>query len=284
MTLGVTGARERTWRYKSLECDWQSFETFFRPPNRGAMHNSYRKEVKNNMNISKTITGIVSTIALMAVAATAAMAQQQTFASATGGGPGVSTVFTYTGGPGGQFTTSAGAMFQGTFLPTFATNAPATLVFTGFSVSGVATGTGTTTDPYRQGLSGGTFTLDSGGTNLLQGRFADGNLLTSVSNSTTAGIITNSVNNVTYTGGTYFGLSGLNNPGSFSISMTSVAPPPSISGGYLTGFTAGGTSTFSAQTPSTVPEPATVVPFMLGGLGLLGLIVRKTRRTSSAAA
>jgi len=27
-----------------------------------------------------------------------------------------------------------------------------------------------------------------------------------------------------------------------------------------------------------------VVPFMLGGLGLLGLIVRKTRRTSSAAA
>ena len=283
MTLGVTGAREQTWRYKPLECDWQSFETFFRPPNRGAMHNSYRKEVKNNMNISKTITGIVSTIALMAVAATAAMAQQQTFASATGGGSGASTVFTYTGGASGQFTTTAGSQFLGTFLPTFAINAPATLVFTGFSASGVAGGSGTTLDPYTQGLTGGTFTLDQGGTNLLTGSFMGGNILTAVTNSTTASI-TNSVNNVTYTGGTYFGLSGLNNPGSFSISMTSVAPPPSISGGYLTGFTAGGTSTFSAQTPSTVPEPATVVPFMLGGLGLFGLIVRKTRRTSRAAA
>ena len=110
-----------------------------------------------------------------------------------------------------------------------------------------------------------------------------GNILTAVTNSTTASI-TNSVNNVTYTGGTYYAASGLTNPGSFSISMTSVTPGPSVSGGYLTGFTAGGTSTFSAQAPSTVPEPATVVPFMLGGLGLFGLIVRKTRRTSSAAA
>ena len=38
-----------------------------------------------------------------------------------------------------------------------------------------------------------------------------------------------------------------------------------------------------APAPST-PEPATVVPFALGGLGLLGLIARKTRRTSGAAA
>lgn len=33
-----------------------------------------------------------------------------------------------------------------------------------------------------------------------------------------------------------------------------------------------------------VPEPASLVPFALGGLGLLGLIARKTRRTSGAAA
>ena len=32
------------------------------------------------------------------------------------------------------------------------------------------------------------------------------------------------------------------------------------------------------------PEPATVIPFALGGLGLLGLIVRKTRRAGGAAA
>ena len=36
--------------------------------------------------------------------------------------------------------------------------------------------------------------------------------------------------------------------------------------------------------PTAVPEPASVIPFALGGLGLLGLIVRKTRRTSGAAA
>ena len=35
---------------------------------------------------------------------------------------------------------------------------------------------------------------------------------------------------------------------------------------------------------AAVPEPASVIPFALGGLGLLGLIVRKTRRTSGAAA
>jgi len=238
---------------------------------------------ENTMNIKKAIGCILGSLALFAAVAAPSMAQQETFASATGGGSGASTVFTYTGGSTGAFTTTAGALFQGTFVPTFASSAPDTLTFSGFSVSGLATGTGTGADPFKQGLGAGGFTLlDSSSNVLLQGTFTGGNILSAVNSSTTASI-TNTVNNVTYTGGSYFLASTLSNPGSFSISMTSVAPAPTIGAdGYLTRFTAGGTSTFSATT-TTVPEPATVVPFMLGGLGLFGLIVRKTRRTSSAA-
>ena len=240
------------------------------------------------MNINKAIAPILATIALGVIAmvpSIAAPGDQATFASATGGGAGVSTVFTYTGGSGGAFTTTVGSIFQGTFLTTLATDSPATLSFTGFSTSGTATGTGSTLDPFRQGLGAGTFTLNKGATLLLQGSFTGGNILSAVTGSTTSSI-TNTVNNVTYTGGSYFLASGLNNPGSFSISMTSVDPKPSVTGGYLDGFTAGGTSTFSAATPAAVPEPATVAPFIMGGLGLMGLAfrARKTRRSNGAAA
>lgn len=43
-------------------------------------------------------------------------------------------------------------------------------------------------------------------------------------------------------------------------------------------------TTYDAPTATAVPEPATVVPFVLGGLGLLVLAARKTRRAGSATA
>ena len=55
----------------------------------------------------------------------------------------------------------------------------------------------------------------------------------------------------------------------------------------LTGISDGTTTNAPSYAPAPlpgVPEPATLVPFALGGLGLLGLIVRKTRRTSGTAA
>ena len=244
------------------------------------------------MNINKAIAPILASIALGVVAMVPSIAAptpgtQATFASATGDGTVLqqSVVFTYTGGASGKFTTTSGATFAGLSSPAF--NPGSTLTFTGFSVSGLATGNGSTTNPYTQGLGAGTFSLTNASNTLLSGTFTGGNILTVASGSTTSSI-TNTVNNVTYTGGSYFTNSGLLNPGSFSISMTSVSPSPVIGeDGYLSQFTAGGTGTFSATLPSTtVPEPATVAPFIMGGLGLMGLAfrARKTRRSNGAAA
>jgi len=238
------------------------------------------------MNINKAIGTLVSVMGMAVVLAAPSMAQQQTFASASGSGSPApqSTVFTYTGGSGGHFTTTAGSIFLASSFPF--SDPGATLTFTGFTASASVTGTGTASDPYKQALGSGSFLLKSStNVDLLSGSFGGGNILSAAMSSSTSSI-TNTVNNVLYDSiGTYFNASGLLNPGSFSISMTSVNPAPSVTGGYLDGFSAGGTSTFSAKTaPATVPEPASVIPFALGGLGLLGLIVRKTRRTSGAAA
>lgn len=236
------------------------------------------------MKLNKITHVVTAAAGLAVIAATGASAQQLTFASATGtGNPAAqSVVFTYTGGANGQFKTTPGALFSTTSYPF--SDPTTTLAFTGFSASAPVLGTGTTSSPYQQPLSGGTFTLTgSGGADLLDGTFTDGNLLSVISSGTTASI-TNSVNGVTYTGGSYFNSSGLFNPGSFSISMTSVAPAPTVVNGYLSAFQAGGTSTFSAsKTLAPVPEPATTVPFVLGGLGLLALAVRKSRRLGAAA-
>ena len=244
--------------------------------------NLLNKGQNTHMKLNKTALGILGAAGILAMAATGAVAQQVTFASASGFGGNTSTVFTYTGGQFGQFTTTSSA----TFLASSGSNVDpgAILTFQGFQADAQVTGTGTQNDPFKQALSGGSFSLKSGTTDLLDGTFTSGNLLSAFSSGSTASI-TNSVNGVTYTGGSYFAQSGLFNPGSFSVSMTSVAPAPTITNGYLDAFTAGGTSTFSASSaPAAVPEASTSVTFILGGLGLLALIVRKNRRASGAAA
>ena len=238
------------------------------------------------MKFNQTLLGFLGAAGFSAMAATGAMAQQATFASATGTGPisSQSTVFTYTGGANGVFRTTGGALFNAASFPNANT---ATLTFTGFGASAMATGTGTIADPFQQILGGGTFSLKDSttGADLLDGSFTGGNLLSAIANSSSTASITETANGVTYTGGSYFADSGLFNPGAFSISMTSVAPAPTITDGYLDAFQAGGTSTFSATTtPPEVPEASTGVTFVLGGLGLLALVVRKNRRSSGVIA
>ena len=97
-----------------------------------------------------------------------------------------------------------------------------------------------------------------------------------------------SVQNVTFT---YSGSNvvGQNSIGNFGFISTIGTLGPNTSGFTAVAQKTGSTTldsnatTYQAPTPA-VPEPASVVPFALGGLGLLGLIVRKTRRANGAAA
>ena len=99
-----------------------------------------------------------------------------------------------------------------------------------------------------------------------------------------------SVQNVTFTySGSGGNVVGQNFIGNFGFVSTIGTLGPNTSGftavAQKTGTTTldSNATTYEAPT-AAVPEPASVVPFALGGLGLLGLIVRKTRRTSGAAA
>lgn len=239
------------------------------------------------MNIKLALTSLFSLAVLAAAGLGTASAQaagnQTTFASVTGAGASNSNAFTYTGASG--FSITPGATFTAQLLSSPPGQFPTTLSFTGLNnVGGLSTnGLG----QYTQALSGGGFTLTANGGSdlLLSGTFEGGNLLVATLGSDTSSL-RNTLTNVVYTGGSYFTASGLSNPGAFSLSMTSVKPTIGITNGHFNDFTAGGTGTFSATTPasSPVPEPATVVPFLLGGLGLLGLAARKARRTGGATA
>ena len=226
------------------------------------------------MNINKAITSLFSIAVLATVGVGAASADPTPFSGVLNG---VGRVFTYSGTNG--FSITPGATF--TAQDAYTTDSLATLSFTGLANDGLATDNGN--GSYQQYLTGGTFLLkSSSGSTLLAGTFGSGDLFSGTIGSD-ATVLRNTLVNVVYTDGSYFTASGLDNPGSFSFSMVGASPVLSVSNGHFNDFKAAGSGTFSASTPSAVvPEPATVVPFVLGGLGLLGLAVRKSRRTSGA--
>ena len=235
-----------------------------------------------NFNKSAIVLLIAAGTALAAVPS---QAQQEVFASVTGistATTDATTVFTYTPGVSGGFSISPNAVFSAQYLgfPGAFAN-PVTFSLTGLNnVGTVLAGP----SGFTQELSGGTFDVESNGTSLLNGTFGGGNLLGGTTGSTTSAL-TNNLTNVTFTGGTYFTQSGLYNPGAFSISLQGVAPPISVGNSYFNGFQSGGTGNFTAsRTPAPTPEPAAVVPFIFGGLGLLALAVRKTRKAASITA
>jgi hypothetical protein len=211
--------------------------------------------------------------------AQSSLAVQSTFATASGSGTIAqqSTAFTYTTGAGGGLSITPARTFlvsgPGAIDPL---DNGATISFTGLNnVGTVVTGPTDT-----QALSGGTFTiLGSAAQVLLTGSFTGATLSTATPLPQSQASFLTTVLGVTYSGGAYFTASGLTNPGGFSFGLTSATPPVNLSGGFFTSFTAGGTGSFSAETPAPpVPEPATVA---LGftALPALGIWFWKRRNT-----
>jgi hypothetical protein len=137
---------------------------------------------------------------------------------------------------------------------------------------------------FSQMLNGSTFTVSDGTGTLLSGSF--GNAVLSGVNGGSSGGVQLVANSVTYTGGSYFPAGFQTTNGSLSLEFTSVTDTASGTSGFranasgVSAFTAHDGATFSAvPTTSTVPEPGTYAAFLVGGLGVLGLMASARKRS-----
>ncbi len=209
---------------------------------------------------------LLATAGLLAVSAGAAMAQTSTvLASSTG-----ITI------PNVSYTNPAS--FTGSDpRSTYTDRVTATLLpSTPFTLNAGTAGSFDSVLKIQNFVSGGSFSYGAPGAIVLSGTFATSTLqLTGVD---TFAFV---ANNVVFTGG-----SNLHGFSTGALQLEAINASPT-SGTSLIG--ANGFNPFTATDGVTikgvqaVPEPATTVPFVLGGLGLLTLIVRKTRRASRAA-
>jgi len=161
-----------------------------------------------------------------------------------------------------------------------------TLVFSSGSLVNSGTLVGSSVQK-TQVLTGGTFTLlSSTSAPLLTGNFFAG-LLSGFPgfgfNAESLALL-----NINYTGGLYWNAATSNsppffNPGSLSVSLNSTTPLTDSNGTTFDPFVASGGGNFSAQNS---PEPASVVTFAFGALGLIALVLRgrKSQRTMNLGA
>lgn len=242
----------------------------FASRNRSFLNFSPKRERKTRKTMHlRNMIGALVTVAATSIALSAP-ANAQTFATIQSKNG--TTPFSYvTGAAGGlNISTSATVFLANSSLPV-TPQVDATVVFTGLNNVGTVSG-------IEQTLSGGTFTItqNGGGPVLLQGTFTGATLFAV---GPTGGVFQSTMQSVTYTGGTYFAASGLDNPGNLSFNFTSVSPTPTIVGGYYTNFNASGSGTFSASL-AAVPEPGEYAVMGMAGLTVCGLIVRARRRRS----
>lgn len=249
-----------------------------------------QKEIKSTMKINLLAAAFgVAAFASAGLASVQAQAPIE-FTSVTGGG--APPTFIYTGGPGGGLTLTPGNFDASLDVPSVGTQIsnPATILFTGLNnVGSTSTATIGASTFFNQALSGGGFSVIDGATNqlLLSGTFS-GAELSGAEGSTLAGVATN-FNGVSYTGGLYASDANITLNGTpvdtFNFQLINSKPNLTVTNNVLGSFNSAGSGQFTGtQEVPAVPEPATVVPFLFGGLGLLALAVRKTRKSASITA
>jgi hypothetical protein len=196
------------------------------------------------------------------------------------------TDFVFTGGLGGTLSTS-GSGFEVASTGPSTSSSDAIFELNPITEAGVATPDGF--GGYNALFSGGTFSIvdDLGaGPTLLSGSF--GSAVLTSPDSTEGTVVNLGLNTVTYNASStyvqqfiamYGGLAPIT--GNMTLALANATPgigPDGTDGGFAAFDAQGGTSTFNAiATPA--PELSPVVPFSMGVLALVGLMVVARRRT-----
>jgi hypothetical protein len=254
------------------------------------------------MKIKKIAADVSASLALAALATIPAHAQQVTFTSDSTS----KSAFTYTSGTG--ISVGSTSLFTAIYDPGGSDEIDVSkthLSFTGLDDSGNLVAPAPGGDVYVQNLvpkatDPGTFTLTSTtsftdgttvykpGTVVLQGTFSEATLSGAITTpASSTGSLRTEFNDVVYTGGVFFGKSGLANPGAFSFDLTSIKTGATSglllnsTGTKFRTFTAAGSGTYSAT--AAVPEPSSVAAFAATGLGVMGLMLRARKSRGSLA-
>lgn len=213
------------------------------------------------MQFTKVMTGVMGVVALAAMSGSAAMADK--IGSVSTSTP--DTVVFTSSGLGGTTDALNVTYVDGAWLPFAGHGLGATPVkFTLSATGGSSTSLGGS--DLKENFTSGTFSIMNGATDVLSGTF-------------TGGVMTTVTPSLGFSSATYdLGSASLGADGPIgSGSLEFVFDPGQgfdTTGGYLHNFTASDSATFSGVTAAAVPEPATVAPFALGGLGLIGMAFR----------
>jgi hypothetical protein len=187
---------------------------------------------------------------------------------------------TYTGGATPTFTLSDGNQeYKDLYNPATFGNVTVNLSLGPSAISNYTlTGGGTGFSEMLTGTGSFSIVNNVGGATLLSGTFGTGSLSGStdpVTHAETGGL---TISNLTYTGGTR--LDGQGPLGSMSVEF--VNANFTFNSTSVSSFTAKDSATYTANTPAGVPEPGTYAAFLVGGLGVLGLMVGARKRSMVA--